>query len=460
MTIWFDAEDLIRYFQVASRPTGIQRLSFEILRAAWKRAGAGGDVRFCRRGAGGVRAIHFPALEAGITTAIAAAVTRATPIARPGGRLRAAARRLPLHWRLPLGQLSRAGTQAAAAGAALGRAGLHLVFPGTAPDARIGGHQFELDGPAVAFAPGDWLVNLGASWDPPYDLAFLTRLRAAGGRLALLAHDMIPALYPEWCTAKMVQDFDAWLDETVPRADMMFAVSNNTATDLTKCMQRRGRVAAPACVLPVGHHRPPQAAASAVPAPYVLMVGTIEARKNHAAMLRVWRRLLTALPEAAVPTLVIAGRIGWLTTDLMQQFKTANWLNGKVTFIEAPAEAELAGLYRHAQFCVFPSLYEGWGLPVTEAMSYGKAVAASHNGAIREAGGELCAYFDPENISDAYKVIEGLITNPERVAAMEARIAAEFRPPSWDDSAAVLLGELGLEDQGLWPEAHGLQSIM
>jgi glycosyltransferase involved in cell wall biosynthesis len=460
MTIWFDAEDLIRYFQVASRPTGIQRLSFEILRAAQARAGASGEVRFCRRGAGGVRAIHFPALEAGIASTGAATVTGAPPLTPRAGRLRTALRQLPPEWRLPLGRLARAGTEAAPAGRALGRVGLHSVFPGARPGARIGGHNFELVGQAVIFAPGDWLVNLGASWDPPYDPVFLTRLRASGGRLALLAHDMIPALFPEWCTAKMVQDFAAWLDEVVPRADAIFAVSQNTAADFATCMQRRGRVAPQACVLPVGGKKPLPAAAPALAPLYILMVGTVEARKNHAAMLRVWRRLLAAMPQAEVPTLVIAGRAGWLTADLMQQFANANWLDGKVKFLDSPSEAELASLYRHCQFCVFPSLYEGWGLPVTEALSHGKVVAASNRGAIREAGGPYCAYFDPENINDAYNVIEGLITNSDLLAAMEARIVAEFHAPSWEDSAAVLLGELGLEDQGLWPEAFGLQSII
>jgi hypothetical protein len=86
MTIWFDVEDLINFFQTASRPTGIQRLSFEIYRAAWALGGTTEGLKFCRRGAGrgSYRVIHFPALEAGI---IAASHSAPRPVAEPLGRV-------------------------------------------------------------------------------------------------------------------------------------------------------------------------------------------------------------------------------------------------------------------------------------------------------------------------------------------------------------------------------------
>ena len=92
-------------------------------------------------------------------------------------------------------------------------------------------------------------------------------------------------------------------------------------------------------------------------------------------------------------------------------------------------------------------------------LSFGKTVAASNRSAIPEAGGEFCVYFDPDNITEAYKVIRGLIENPTRIAALEARIEAEFHPPSWEDTAAALLARLGLEQKLSEPTAKRLQSI-
>jgi glycosyltransferase involved in cell wall biosynthesis len=174
----------------------------------------------------------------------------------------------------------------------------------------------------------------------------------------------------------------------------------------------------------------------------VLLVSTIEIRKNHALMFRIWRRLLRDLPAESVPTLVFAGKVGWLTADLMQQLENCDWLDGRIRFVASPSDAELARLYRGCLFTVFPSLYEGWGLPVTESLAFGKTVAASDRASIPEAGGPFCAYYDPENTGDAYAVIRRLIERTEEVAALEAKIIAEYRPPVWADSARRLYDTL------------------
>jgi glycosyltransferase involved in cell wall biosynthesis len=437
MTIWFDVGDLIQFFQSACRPTGIQRLTFETCRAAARLAGPNGDVGFCHRGTSGIRfrALHFPALEAGI----AAILHAAPPAPRPLSRLAPALRRLPPEYGAPLGRLARAGKTAIGALGELARAPWQTPAPQS-----LGGHHFDLGGPAIQFGAGDWLVTLGANWHQPYPPALLAGLNRSGARFALLAHDMIPALFPEWCAADMIPTFRAWLDETVPQAARLFTVSHNTARDLQDCLAKRGHACPPLAVLPVGSAREasPDPQPRLVAEPYVLFVSTIEARKNHAGMLRVWRRLLATLPAARVPTLVFAGKIGWLTCDLMQQLENANYLGGKIRFIPCPGEAQLASLYQHCLFTVFPSFYEGWGLPVSESLSFGKTVAASRCAAIPEAGGEFCAYFDPDNLNDVYEVISSLIENPAQVAALEARIAAQYAPPGWTGTAAALLAAL------------------
>ena len=92
-----------------------------------------------------------------------------------------------------------------------------------------------------------------------------------------------------------------------------------------------------------------------------------------------------------------------------------------------------------------------------------RAPTASRSGrfanraAIPEAGGTLCTYFDPDNAHDAYEIIRGMIEHPERVAALEARIAAEFRCPNWDTTAAAVLSRLGIAQPAA--ERIGVQSI-
>lgn len=160
-------------------------------------------------------------------------------------------------------------------------------------------------------------------------------------------------------------------------------------------------------------------------------------------MLRVWRRLLSEMPAEAVPTLVFAGKVGWLTADLMQQLENAHFLKGKILFIDQPTESQLAALYQHCAFTLFPSLYEGWGLPVTKSLNYGKPVAASNRAAIPEAGGPFCSYFDPDNLVEATARIRLWIEQPALVAEAAARIAAAYVPPRWHNTGAALLQNCG-----------------
>ena len=453
MTIWLDVEDLIRFFQSASRPTGIQRFSFETCGAALRLAGPHGEVGFCRRTASGqFRRVHFPALESGIRALAERAPAASAPPRHKARPWSGVARHVAPRYRLPLGAMLRAGGAGLRSTRDLARTALSDLARTRPGAARLGGHVFDTNGPAIEFGPGDWLLNLGASWERPYDPAFLDSLAQRGAGLAFLAHDMIPDLFPEWCTASMVRDFDLWLDGAVPRADLMFAVSQNTAQDLAASLARRGKHVPPCVVLPAGGAMC-QARSFLPPllrGPYVLMVGTIEARKNHAGMLRVWRRLLATCPPDLVPTLVFAGKVGWLTADLMQQLASANYLNGKIRFIDQPSDTALASLYQHCLFTLFPSLYEGWGLPVTESLCFGKPVAASMRASIPEAGGAFCGYFDPDDLNSAYELIRGWIENPTPVAALSARIATGFTPPAWADTAAALLAPfLGADEPAI-----------
>ena len=457
MTIWLDLEDLVRYFRHSSRPTGIQRLTLEVSRALWQLSGPRQDVRFCRHAstASGFRSIDFPSLEAGIAAKAAAAeapaeapsIVELPPRWAPGGvvmRVATSGRRLPPRLRRPVGIIGRAALQIIATMPDLFRAARAEIKLNSAQRAQIGGHDFDLDGDDVAFSAGDWIVNLGANWETPYPPAFFEMLPAQGIKFAILAHDLIPELFPEWAVRLNAENFRAWLRSSALAADVRFAVSKSTAADLSACLAALGRQIAPPVVLPIGHvaAAAPDPAEQPLERPYVLLVSTIEIRKNHALMFRVWRRLLRDLPPGETPDLVFAGKIGWLTADLVQQLENPNRLDGKLKFIPAPSDGELAALYRNCLFTVFPSLYEGWGLPVTESLSFGKIVAASNRASIPEAGGGFCVYYDPENLEDAYRTIRQLIEEPARVRALEGRLAAGFNPPTWMNTATAILGTL------------------
>jgi glycosyltransferase involved in cell wall biosynthesis len=131
--------------------------------------------------------------------------------------------------------------------------------------------------------------------------------------------------------------------------------------------------------------------------------------------------------------------VGWLVADLMQQLENTAWLDGKIRLVQDPTDAELRALYSGCLFTLFPSLYEGWGLPVTESLAFGKPCIASNRTSLPEAGGRLARYFDPDDLHDAYRVIRAAIEDRHGLAAWEQRVVREFRPVSWEETAEAIM---------------------
>lgn len=478
MTLWLDVEDLFHYAVHSRRPSGIQRLSFEIY--AELHAMIGDEVRFCRHDpAGGtLRTVPWEAVQALFAGLLAPApqapcaaeAALPEPVA-PGpprqearpGPLRRMVRRLPLEMRHSLARAVAAQRDALSHGAQAFRAPRAAPVRHGSPDPHRASHgaaplpeapgQVAAQGTDIRTAarPGDVLCVLGSPWFHSGYAAFIGGVTEGRSmRVALLVYDLIPLMRPEWCDSGLVRVFGQWFTDFAPSADLVFAISAASARDVERWAARSGtRVARPVRVLPIGtgFSNPPADAAASLPAgllpgSYVLFVSTIEARKNHLLAFRVWRRLVEELPAARVPTLVFAGRVGWLVADLLQQLKNCSYLDGKIVIVADPTDAELVALYRGCRFTLFPSLYEGWGLPVSESLSFGKVCVASDRTSVPEAGGPFCRYLDPENFSAATAVIRDACTDDAMIAACEARIRAEFKPTPWRATAAALLGHL------------------
>lgn len=504
-TLWFDVEDLLHYARHATRPSGIQRVTFEIYRALQQGHGEAGGIRFVRHAPGGADLLPVPwdeidALFRAIserkaetlppppvtTPAVAAAPLEAEPPADSFGSenqirlsLRRAANRLPTALRrsLVLSMVAQAQALAALGAFALGTVAClpEIAFRAArllarrlrprpalppnaaltaAPEADAAPARSELAGSLVR--PGDVLVVLGSPWFHEDYADLVSDLKARFGiRLAILIHDIIPLRRPEWCHHGVVRTFRHWHSGVLPLCDVVFSNSAATARDLETYAAREGiALTRPVQPLRMGTgfglaaaDAEPMPAGDPVDAPvpagdYVLFVSTIEARKNHMLLFRVWRRLLDEMPRETVPTLVFAGRIGWLVSDLLQQLENAQYLHGKIVVIQEPTDATLRALYAGCLFTVFPSLYEGWGLPVTESLALGKPCVSSDRTSLPEAGGSLARYFDPENLHDATARIRAAIEDRADLAAWEARVRREFCPVGWSDAAETIAATL------------------
>ena len=475
--LWIDVEDLFEYAQGHQRPSGIQRLAFEIYKALRARPDSSEIVRFVRHDTrNSFRVIQFAEVEA-----LFASLTESQPEARqqrapilPRTSLRLffhkLARRLPPTLRMHLvavlvtqraaiqswgglfGALTRGIFKRLAAPFYWLRAKLIPRDPTAGADGKNAGPEFSETFEANS-RPGDVLLALGSPWSHPIYDALIVRQRARGLRFALLVYDVIPLRRPEWFDRGLVRIFRTWFDTVFPLCDRIFAISQFTAAEVEFYMRARGiALSNPVTPIPIGTGFGVTAATGLLaersprlPAPdtYTLIVSTIEARKNHMLLFRVWRRMLEELPHDQVPTLVFAGRIGWLVDDLMQQIANTDNLDGKLVLIENPSDCELRALYEGCMFTLFPSFFEGWGLPVTESLALGKPCLTSNRTSLPEAGGTLTRMFDPDNLDDAYKAIVDVIGDPVGLARWAKQVRREFRPVSWSETADALLSGLG-----------------
>jgi glycosyltransferase involved in cell wall biosynthesis len=171
---------------------------------------------------------------------------------------------------------------------------------------------------------------------------------------------------------------------------------------------------------------------------FVLFVGTIEPRKGHDMILDVWRRLLEkGVPQRHGFTLVLAGQRGWKVDDLIRRLGDPAFA-GSLLHLPATDDATLAALYRDTAFCLLPSLYEGFGMPVIEAFARGKAIIASDAGALPEVVGGLSPCLPPDDRAAWFATLEQWIEDEHAWAPYEAAIRASFKPVTWDSAAAEI----------------------
>jgi len=167
---------------------------------------------------------------------------------------------------------------------------------------------------------------------------------------------------------------------------------------------------------------------------YILSVGTIQPRKNFTRLIEAFSKILPKYPDL---TLVIVGKKGWLYEEILASPKKFG-IQDKVKFLDFVADNELSGLYRNSKVFALPSLYEGFGLPVLEAMSYGCPVVVSNTSSLPEIAGEAGIYVDPEDVES---IARGLVDALEgKSAEARARAAkAQIAKFTWEKAAKQTL---------------------
>jgi glycosyltransferase involved in cell wall biosynthesis len=290
------------------------------------------------------------------------------------------------------------------------------------------------------FAPGDCLFVPGSFWLDGYAPRLAELARRDGAAIAAYVHDVLLLSHPEWMAPGHAEQFRRGADAFLPQCAAIACNSAYTREEL------RAHVALPPCV-PVAVCRlaestdavlpgslPPVVAR--LPGPYALCVSTLTPRKNHRLLVAAWRKLWNTV-GADTPWLVLAGG-GGPDAPLAEEMARAAAEGNRVIRLAGVDDATLEALYAGAWITLYPSLGEGYGLPVAEALARGRVCFATRCGGLAEVAPDLVDPIDP---FDADALVERLLhylDAPERLAAREAEIRSQFRRTQWSDTARAV----------------------
>lgn len=312
----------------------------------------------------------------------------------------------------------------------------------------LGGHTALSQASAVAFQKGDVLLMLDSSWDIS-SWQPIRELKTQSVDVFVVVYDLIPLHYPQFCDQSVIDMFSRFYRHAIDHVDGFVAISAAVMEDMKEYVQLQApesleRLQFAYFHLGADFHqshmqleiRAELNALYSRAEQHYLTVSTIEPRKNHRYLLDAFDQLW----QVELPvTLTIVGRVGWMVEDMMDRLKKHPELNKRLFVFHDLTDAELSYCYQHATALVFPSITEGFGLPIIEALQQGLPVIASDIPVHREIGGDIPYYVS----LDSPQALVTLISRLQQTAIDAQHLPTnDYHWLSWQETTRVLLNKL------------------
>lgn len=299
-------------------------------------------------------------------------------------------------------------------------------------------------GRTVKFRQGAYLINLGTSWWlQNYFLQVRAAKETSGIHYIPFVHDMIPIMTPEHCVDQLTRDFISWALGVYAHSDHFLTNSIASRNDLISVGKTLGYDVKEEQVQVIRLNADFRKPLSEVPMAdtmkryglredsYALLVSTVESRKNHIAAFRAWQDIIRKFGSDKTLKLVCVGNRGWLNDQVFSMLENSAELRSRILMVSGVSDPDLANLYKGCAFTLYPSSYEGWGLPVTESLCYGKPALLSDSSSLPEAGGEFADYFKLGDQAELQSKVEQLMFDTKYRAERQKKILANFKPRPW-----------------------------
>lgn len=278
-----------------------------------------------------------------------------------------------------------------------------------------------------------WMCRVKRSW-------LLPILKRQGARIVAHIYDIISITHPQYCLQRGVYNFMDYIGAHLQYADDLIVNAWATEDELRK-LAGEFKMPLPLChVVPLGADfgkpemveecQVPETVAAAVrSSPYILMVGTIEPRKNHKLLLEAYDKGLKELGY----NIIMAGSIGWNMDDFVQRLANHPDFGKRIFHFSGLDDRAITYLYQHAKFLAFCSYTEGFGLPIIEALQRGTPVLAADVPVLREVGGDCCAWFEQDNAASLCEKTKEYLMDIEYQELKRKMKVLQYK--SWQESS-------------------------
>jgi glycosyltransferase involved in cell wall biosynthesis len=257
------------------------------------------------------------------------------------------------------------------------------------------------------------------------------RVKQQGVRPIFCLYDLIPVSHPEYCRPGEEVRHRRRLETMLSVGKGLIVNTSQTRDELHDFAAACHLDVPPSVVVPLAPAKLPEPSPiRPLKRPYFVVLGTIEARKNHLLLLHLWRQLVEELGDDA-PHLVVIGQRGWECEQVFDLLDRSLVLQVNVTELPRCEDGELANWLAHAQALLFPSFVEGFGMPLVEALMLRIPVIASDLSVFREIAGDIPCYLNPlDGLGWRQAVMEFMKPNSLERKAQLARMA-NYAATTW-----------------------------
>jgi glycosyltransferase involved in cell wall biosynthesis len=307
---------------------------------------------------------------------------------------------------------------------------------------------------SIDFEPGSTLLVLGGAWirNENYIHSLSATKRVKRLNLVVFVHDVIQGKFKHWFPENIGDEFVRNCRIIVNAADHIVVNSKCTLDDLRDISISDNMICPPVDILRFGDEIEQSGFEFERPqfeeilplikgSPFVLYVSALDVRKNHIQLYNVWERMLEEHGDRT-PHLIMVGSKGWNIDHFLELVNTNSEIKKVFHILHGINDATLSWLYRHSLFTVYPSRYEGWGLPVAESLNYGKVCIAARAGSVPEIAPEVTDLIDPLDFTGWYKAITNYVFNPNLLSTRRDFVLKNYKPIRWRESAENLSGML------------------